>query len=191
MQIFAKIRYLCKRLQTVITPGRDFQDIIAIMIALNSPSDIFDTTTASLLEAGNKTIDQIQSILESKEAKNISKQVNGGIGDLVMTFKDNNNTPKRKANSYEECYNFLNLRYFGRDCSLLDKQINQSIQQWGRQREGHNRGRTDNRNKSRAQSRTLDQVHQFANRSIDQNCNNSDQKLFALGPIGTVFIVRE
>ena len=63
MQIFAEVRYLCQRFQTVMTPGQDFWDTIAIVIALNSLYDNFDTTIASQLEAGDKTIDQIQSIL--------------------------------------------------------------------------------------------------------------------------------
>ena len=40
-----------------MTPGRDLWDTIAIVIALDSLHDDFDTTTASLLEEGNKTID--------------------------------------------------------------------------------------------------------------------------------------
>ena len=73
MQIFAKVRYLYKRLQTTMTLGQDLWDMIAIVIALDSLYDNFNTTTANLLEVGNKTIDQIQSILQSKKAKNISK----------------------------------------------------------------------------------------------------------------------
>ena len=69
MQIFAEVRYLCKRLRTAMTPGRDLWDTIAIVIALDTLHDDFDTTTASLLESGDKTIDQIQSILQSKKPK--------------------------------------------------------------------------------------------------------------------------
>lgn len=47
--------------------------MIVIVIALNFLYNNFDTTTLSLLEADNKTIDQIENILQSKEANNISK----------------------------------------------------------------------------------------------------------------------
>lgn len=77
MQIFAEIKYLCKHLRTAMALGQDLWDVIAIVIALDSLHEDFDTTTASLLEAGDKTIDQIQSILQSKEAKNISKRATG------------------------------------------------------------------------------------------------------------------
>lgn len=90
------------------------------MIALDSLHEDFDTTTASLLEAGDKTIDQIQSILQSKEAKNISKRTTGAVGDLAMAFRDG----KRKANSDDEYYNCHKLGHFGRDCSLSDKRLN-------------------------------------------------------------------
>lgn len=63
MQIFAEVKYLCKRLYSAMTPRRDLWDTIAIVIALNSLQKDFDTTTASLLKTGDKTIDQIQSIL--------------------------------------------------------------------------------------------------------------------------------
>ena len=77
MQIFAEVRYLCKRLWTAMTPGCDLWDTIAILIALDSLHEDFDTTTASFLETGDKTIDKIQSILQPKEAKNLSKRVTG------------------------------------------------------------------------------------------------------------------
>lgn len=73
MQIFSEVRYFYKRLQTAMTPDRDLWDTIAIIIALDNLHDDYDTTTASLLETGDKTIDEIQSILQFEEAKNISK----------------------------------------------------------------------------------------------------------------------
>lgn len=46
-----------------MTLGRDLCDMIAIVIALDSLYDDFDTITVSFLEIGDKMIDQIQSIL--------------------------------------------------------------------------------------------------------------------------------
>lgn len=63
IQIFIEVKYLCKRLRTAMTSGRDLWDIIAIVIALDSLYKDFDTMTASLLKMGDKTIDQIQTIL--------------------------------------------------------------------------------------------------------------------------------
>lgn len=94
MQIFVKVKYFCKRFCLAITPGQDFQNIIIIIIALNLLYKIFDTTTASLLETSDKTINQIQSIFQLKEAKNLSKQANRGIGNLAMAFKDKNEPKK-------------------------------------------------------------------------------------------------
>ena len=57
IQIFVEVKYLCKRLHLAMTPGRDLWDIIAIIITLNLLYENFNTTTASLLETGDKTID--------------------------------------------------------------------------------------------------------------------------------------
>ncbi len=56
-----------------ITLIQDLWDTIAIVIILDTLYDDFETTITSLLESGDKIINQIQSILQSKEAKNISK----------------------------------------------------------------------------------------------------------------------
>lgn len=86
----------------VITLGQYFWDIIAILITLHSLHDNFDTTIASFLEIYDKRNEQIQSILQSKNTKNISKQVTGrDAGNLAMTFRDKK--PKRKANSNKKC----------------------------------------------------------------------------------------
>ena len=119
MQVFAKVKYLCKRLRSAITPGRDLWDMIAIVIALKSLHRDFDTTTASLLKTGNKSIDEIQSILQSQKAINLSKQATGDIGDLAMAFRDKDS--KRKVNSDDECYNYHKFGHFGRDCFLPDR----------------------------------------------------------------------
>lgn len=63
MQIIAKVKYFCKRFWTAITPNQDLWDTIAIVIMLNLLDNDFDTTTVSLLEIGDKSINKIQSIL--------------------------------------------------------------------------------------------------------------------------------
>lgn len=106
----------------------DFWDIRAIVITLNKLNKDFDTTTASPLETGNKTIDQIQSILQSKKAKNICKQATGDIETLAMSFRDKA-ASKQKANSNIKCYNRHKLDHFGRNCFFLNRKPNQNTQQ--------------------------------------------------------------
>lgn len=71
-----------------MTPGHNFGDIIAIVNPLNSLYKDFDTITASLLETEDKTIDQIWSILQLKEAKNLSKEATENTENLAITFRD-------------------------------------------------------------------------------------------------------
>ena len=59
MQIFAKVKYLYKCFQSVITLGQDVWDTITISITFNSLYNNFNTTIANLLKVGNKIIDQI------------------------------------------------------------------------------------------------------------------------------------
>ena len=73
MSRFADVQFLMKCLRSAITPNRDIWDSIAIVVTLDSLHDNFETTTTSMLEQGNKTIDKIQQILASAEAKFISK----------------------------------------------------------------------------------------------------------------------
>lgn len=61
MSIFADVRFLVKRLQSAITPNRDIWDSIAIVVALDSLHDDFETATASMLERGDKTIKEIET----------------------------------------------------------------------------------------------------------------------------------
>lgn len=102
--------------------------MVAILITFNSLHKDFDTSMASLLEANDKTIDQIQSILQSIDAKNISKgAIEDGTSNLAMAFKDKN-TLKKKANSDDECYNCHKLGYFGRNYLLFDRKLNKNTQ---------------------------------------------------------------
>ena len=111
IQVFPEVKYLYKCLRLAITPGQnEFWDMIAIVIAFDLLYKDFDNTITSLLEMGDKIIDQIQSILKSKETKNLSKGVARATNDLVMTFRDKD-IPK-KANSDNECYNYHKFNHF-------------------------------------------------------------------------------
>lgn len=57
MQIFAEVRYLCKRLRMAMTLVRNLWDTIAIVIAVDTLHDDFEITVTSLLESGDKIID--------------------------------------------------------------------------------------------------------------------------------------
>ncbi len=186
MQIFAEVKYLCKRLQTAMTPGRDLWDIIVIFITLDYLHEDFDTTTASLLETGDKMIDEIQSILQSKEAKNLSKQATGDTGDLAMAFRDKG--PKKKANSNDEYYNCHKFGRFGQDCFLLDRRLNRKTQQ--SRREESRRG-DSRRGRGGTQSNTLNRAHQAAENRRAKHDNDSDLEPFVPGPVGTAFMVRD
>lgn len=141
--------YLYQRFRMVITPNRDLWNTITIVITLDSMHENFDTTNASLLKAGNKTIDQIQSILQLKEAKNLSKQASGDTSNLAMAFRDKR--PKMKANSNNKCYNYYKLGHFKSDCFLLDRRLNRTTQQSRRKK--LQRG-DSHRRKSEVQSHT-------------------------------------
>lgn len=99
-----------------MTPNNNLWNIIVIVIVLDCLHKDFNITTASLLETGNKIIDQIQSILHLKEAKNLSKRAIKAIGDLFMAFCDRNCDRKREANTDNEYYNCYKLRHFSRNC---------------------------------------------------------------------------
>ena len=49
--------------------GRNLFDTIAIITIFDTLHTDFKATIASMLETGNKTIEEIQSIIQSKEAK--------------------------------------------------------------------------------------------------------------------------
>lgn len=68
-----------------------------------------------MLESSDKTIDEIQQILASAEAKFISKRATGVTGDLAMISR-RGKPGERKANSEDRCYNFNKFCHFSRDC---------------------------------------------------------------------------
>lgn len=127
--IFADVRLLTKCLRAALTSNSNIYDSIAIVIPLESIHDDFDTKTSSLLETGDKTIDEIQQILCSAKAKNLSKRATGITGDPAMAFRGSGGQQysaqysgtKRKANSDEQCYNFNKFGHYGRDCNQPDR----------------------------------------------------------------------
>lgn len=90
-----------------------------MVVILNTLYKNFDTIIASLLKTKNKTINEIQNILQTKKAKNISKHVTGGTKELAIAFRDN----KKKPASYDECYNCYKLRQFGKYCLHPNKRF--------------------------------------------------------------------
>ena len=69
-----------------MTEERDPFETQAIVIALDTLHDDYDTTTASMLETGNKSINEIFAIIQLKEAKFKSKRATKNIGDAAMTI---------------------------------------------------------------------------------------------------------
>ena len=107
-----------------------------------------------------------------------------------MAFWDKNG-PKRKANSDDECYKCHKLGHFGRDCSLPNRRLNKNIQQ-SRREESQKRD-LRRRHQSGGQSdlrATVNQAQQVSENKTKHE-DNSDLESFALGTIGTAFMVKE
>lgn len=81
------IRKLTKRFKATLTPNRDIYNRIVIVIALDSIHNNFDLKTSSFLKIGDKTINEIQQILCSAIAKNLSKQATNVISKLAMALE--------------------------------------------------------------------------------------------------------
>lgn len=91
-----------------MTKRKDPFKTMAIIIALDTLHDNYNTTTASMLETGNKSINEIFAIIQSKKAKFKSKHIIRNIGNAVMTIRGKTSNllfQKRKANSDKDCYN--------------------------------------------------------------------------------------
>lgn len=175
-----------------MTLGKNLWNTIAIVIVLNSLYEDFDIITTSLLQTGNKTIDQIQTILQSKEAKTFSKQTTGATGNLAMAFHKRNCDGKRKANTNNKCYNCHKLGHPSQDCPLPNKRLNR-IQHSFRDSGLRSRSqRPKNRNNNRSW------VHNWSNlqmpnkaHQIAENDNDSKPKPFKPEPVGITFIVKD
>ena len=195
MQIFAEIQYLYKYLRTAMTPNQDFWDTIVIVIALDFLHQDFDITTASLLETGDKTINKIQSIIQSKKAKNLSKRATGNTGKLAIAFRGKGAPGKRKNTNEDECYNCHKFRHFRQDCFFSDRRLNRTTQQLqsrknNLRKENSYRNGAQHQSQSGRRSDTLYRAHQTSENKM-RHKNNSDFEPFAPGPVGTVFMVKK
>lgn len=112
-----------------------------------------------------------------------------------MAFRDKK--PKRKENSDNKYYNCHKLGHFKRDCFLLDKRLNRTIQQSRREksqrkdlwRERQNRDYSRGQNNLRAITNWAHQA--LENRTKHNHHDNFEPKLFIPGTIGTAFLVKE
>lgn len=105
MSISVDMRFVIKWLQVAIIQNHDIWNNIAITVALNFLYNNFKSTTTIMLEHSDKTINKIQQILAFAEAKSISNQAIGVIGDLVIMSKG---WTKRKATKKNKCLNWGN-----------------------------------------------------------------------------------
>ena len=176
VEIFAEVRYLCKRLKAAMTEGRDLFDIIAIVIALDTLHNDFDTTTASMLETGGKSIDEIFTIIQSKEAKFKSKRATGNIGDATMAFHAP--SPKRKATYDDLCYNCHQKRHFGRDCNLPDRRRKTDVpRRLESQQQAYNN----------SSARSLSRQRYGANNAMEERDEDEEPEVFQPGRPATAF----
>ena len=98
-----------------MTKRRDPFKTIAIVIALDTLYDNYNTTTASMFKTGNKSINEIFTIIQSKEAKFKNKHATGNMGNAAMSIQAKTSNPsfqKKKANSDKEYYNCYQKRQF-------------------------------------------------------------------------------
>lgn len=114
------MKQLFKRFRSTIILGKDLRDTIVMIITLYLLYKDYDTTIANLLEIGNKTIHQIQSILELKEVKHFGKQVTKYLGNIAKVFQNR----KTNQNTIKKCFNCYKCGHFCRDNSLPDKKLN-------------------------------------------------------------------
>lgn len=110
IEIFVKVRFLYKQLKAAMIAGRNPFDTIAIIIIFKSVYSNFKAITANIFKTGNKTIEEIKSIIQLKEAKHKVKQLTGQLKDaaiatVIAFYGDNGNYQKRKANNNDKYYN--------------------------------------------------------------------------------------
>ncbi len=124
ISIFAEVRFLVKRLRAAVTPNKNIWDSIAVVVATESLHEDFEHVTSGLLgQRGEKSIDKIQSILSSAEAKFVSKRAVRVTANLAHMSKNSGQKRKAKATSEDECFNCHKMGHFGRDCKFPDYRL--------------------------------------------------------------------
>lgn len=119
--VFSEVRVLVKWLRAAVTPNRDIWDSIAIVVATDSLHEDFEHVISGLLgQGGEKSINKIQSILASSEAKFLSKRAVGTTAELAYMSKTSNQKRKSTATSEDECFNCHKMGHFRRDCRHPD-----------------------------------------------------------------------
>ncbi len=176
VEIFAEVQYLFKRPKAVMTEGRDLFDTIAIFITLDTLHNDFDTTTANMLETGDKSIDEILTIIQSKEAKFKSKRATGNIDDAAMAFCAP--PPKRNATYDDLCYNYHQKGHFGQDCNLPDRRRKTDVsRQLESQQQAYNN----------SSARFLSRQRYRANNAIEERDEDEEPEFFQPGRYATAF----
>ncbi len=176
VEIFAEVRYLCKRIKAAMTERRDLFNTIAIVIALDTWHNDFDTTIASMLETGDKSIDEIFTIIQSKETKFKNKQSTGNIGDTSMAFRAPPH--KRKATYDDLCYNCHQKRHFGRDYNLPDRR---------RKTDVSCRLESEQQAYNNSSARSLSRRRYRANNAMEERDEDEEPELFQPGRPATAF----
>lgn len=93
-------------------------------VATDSLHDEFEHVTSGLLgQGGEKSINEIQSILASAEAKFLSKRAVGTTAELAHRSRNSNQKRKSTATSEDECFNCHKMGHFGRDCRHPDYRL--------------------------------------------------------------------
>ncbi len=124
ISIFAEVRFLIKRLRAAVTLNKDIWDSIAIVIATEFPHEDFEhVMSGSLGQGGEKSIDEIESILLSAEAKFRSKRAVGVTANLAYMSRNIGQKCKTKATSEDECFDCRKMGHFGQDCKFSDYRL--------------------------------------------------------------------
>lgn len=84
-QIFGEVKQIMRRLQAAIKDEQTLLDSIALVVVLDSLHDDFDPVIFRILCAGDKSIDEIQQILMSAEARFRTTEVTPDFATMTRT----------------------------------------------------------------------------------------------------------
>lgn len=111
-------------MRAAVTPNKDIWDSIAVVVATESLHKDFEYVTSGLLgQDGEKSIDEIQSILSSAEAKFVSKRAIGVTANLAHMSRNSSQKRKSTATSEDECFNCHRIGHFSQDCKFPDYRL--------------------------------------------------------------------